>query len=62
MLGKIYAIMVTVILLFPWSVVGLMVVGALWERGKGGAHSGAEDEKARTPEVCPGGSWLKKRK
>ncbi len=61
-MGKIYAIMVTVILLFPWSVVGLMVVGAVWERGKGRARSGSEDEKARTPEVCPGGSWLKKRK
>jgi hypothetical protein len=62
MLGKIYAIMVTVILLFPWSVVGLMVVGALWERGKGGARSSSEDEKARTPGMHPGGSWLKKRK
>ncbi len=61
-MGKISAIMLTVILLFPWSVVGLMVVGAVWERGKGGARSGSEDEKARTPEVCPGGSWLKKRK
>ncbi|MEE9539588.1 MAG: hypothetical protein V3W10_09655 [candidate division NC10 bacterium] len=57
MLGKIYAIMVTVILLFPWS-----VVGALWERGKGGARSSSEDEKARTPGMHPGGSWLKKRK
>ena len=56
-MGKIYAIMVTVILLFPWS-----VVGALWERGKGGARSSSEDEKARTPGMHPGGSWLKKRK
>ncbi|MFQ5801907.1 MAG: hypothetical protein ACE5JQ_03305 [Candidatus Methylomirabilales bacterium] len=61
-MGKIYTVLVMGILIFPWSVVGLMVVGALWEQGKGGARSGSEDEKARTPGVRPGGSWLKKRK
>ncbi|MFQ5990690.1 MAG: hypothetical protein ACE5K9_12325 [Candidatus Methylomirabilales bacterium] len=49
MLGKIYAVLVAVILLFPWSVVGLMVVGALWERGKVHTSSGPAAEKARTP-------------
>lgn len=33
-MGTLYSSVVVIILLFPWSVVGLMVVGALWERGK----------------------------
>ncbi len=33
-MGKIYSVLVTTILLFPWSVVGLMVMGAIWERGR----------------------------
>lgn len=34
-MGSIYYNMfVSAILLFPWSVVGIMILGAVWERGK----------------------------
>lgn len=49
MMGRTYTILVSVILLFPWSVVGLMVVRALWERGKVRTASGPAGKKARTP-------------
>lgn len=29
-----YSAVIGTLLLFPWSVVGLMIVGALWERRK----------------------------
>lgn len=29
-----YSMFVSAILLFPWSLVGVMVLGSLWERGK----------------------------
>jgi hypothetical protein len=32
---SLYSVVVTVILLFPWSLVGLMVAGALRHRRKG---------------------------
>lgn len=38
MLNLYYSGLMFVILLFPWTLVGLMVVGAIWERGKGGSH------------------------
>lgn len=33
-MGILYSSIVAVILLFPWSVVALMVAGGLWERLK----------------------------
>ena len=33
-MGTLYSTVVTVILLFPWLVVVLMVAGALWEQRK----------------------------
>ena len=55
MMGSTYTILVSVILAFPWSVVGLMIMGAIWERGrKAGARP--EGEKVRTPGESPGGS------
>lgn len=61
MMGKFYAVLITVILAFPWSVVGLMIMGALWERGRK-ASARPEGEKGRTPGRFSGGSWLEKRK
>lgn len=34
MLNFYYSTLIGAILLFPWTLVGLMVVGAMWERGK----------------------------
>ena len=39
MLNLYYSGLMFVILLFPWTLVGLMIVGAIWERGKGGSHA-----------------------
>jgi len=33
-MGKIYTVLVTTLLLFPWSIAGMMVLGAIWDRGR----------------------------
>lgn len=62
MMGKFYIVLLTVILAFPWSVVGLMIMGAIWERGKVGARPRPEGEKARTPGEPPGSPCLTQQK